>query len=158
MSIVFAGCLDRMIGGNVGDRTNRTCDQRRSETIDLNVAAVSIFSRYRRIWMLIRRNSELSGPIASYCMHCSPFQIHDDPTFRIWVALGTIGMRGAHALTIPQIVHPRHVAAPVTFLVYSASVSPTPFLSPKTSSPHRRSSGPLSIPLPGMATRPHARC
>ena len=39
--IVFAGCLDRMIDGNVEDLS---CDQGRSRTFDQEVAAVSICS------------------------------------------------------------------------------------------------------------------
>jgi len=43
--IVFAGCPDRMIGGNVDDWS---CDQGRSRIIDQEVAAVSFSSRSRR--------------------------------------------------------------------------------------------------------------
>ena len=44
--IVFAGCLDGMIGGNVEDWS---CDQGRSGTFDQEVAAVSICSPTRLI-------------------------------------------------------------------------------------------------------------
>ena len=100
--IVFAGCLDGMIGGNVDDRT---CDLGRSGTIDQEVAAVAICSRSIRIWKSIRPYFESSGAAASYGMRCNPFQIHDFPTSGDCEALEAICMRGAPALTTPQIVH-----------------------------------------------------
>jgi len=101
--IVFAGCLDRMIDGNVD---NRNCDQGRSRTFDQEVAAVSICSRSRRIWKSIRPDSESSVAAALDGMCCNPFQISDFRTPGDCEASEAIGMRGAPALTVPQIVHP----------------------------------------------------
>jgi len=106
--IVFAGCLDGMIGGNIDDRT---CDQGRSGTCGQAVAAVLICSRSRRIWKSIRLDYVSSVAAASNGMSCNPFQIHGFPTSRDCEALEAIRMRGAPALTVPQIVHPYPVAA-----------------------------------------------
>jgi len=75
--IDFPGCLDGMIGWNVGDRT---CDQGRSGTCDQAVAAVSICSRSRRIWKSIRPDSVSSIAAASDGMCCNRFQIDHFPT------------------------------------------------------------------------------
>ena len=77
MSIMFAVCLDGMIGGNVGDRS---CGQGRSGTFCQEVAVVSICSRSRRIWKSIRPDSESLLTATSYCMHCIPCQNHHFPT------------------------------------------------------------------------------
>ena len=87
--IVLPGCLDGIIGGNVGDRT---CNLGRSRTYDQAVAAVAICSRSRRIWKSIRPDSECLGAAASNGMCGDPFQIHDVPTSGDCEALEAIGM------------------------------------------------------------------
>ena len=97
------GCLDGMIGGNVDDLS---CDQGRSGTFDQEVAAVSICSRSRRNWKSIRLDSESPVAVASNGMRCDAFEIRDFPTSGDCEVLEAICMRGAPALTVPQIVHP----------------------------------------------------
>ena len=101
--IMSVGCLDGMIGGNVCDWT---CDQGRSGTLCQEVDAVAICSRSRRIWKSIRLDSESSVAAALDGMCCTLFQIYDFPTSGDCEASEAIGMRGAPALPVPQIVHP----------------------------------------------------
>ena len=103
MSIVLTGCLDRMLGGNVDDRT---CDQGQSGTCVRDVAAVAICLQSRLMWTSIFTDSEHSGAAASNSVCGNPFQIHDFQTSGDYEAFEAICMCGAHALTVPHIVHP----------------------------------------------------
>jgi len=111
----------------------------------------------RGIWKSIRQDSESPGAATSEGMRCTPFLIHHCATRGTGEALEGIGMRAAQFLIVPQIVHPKPVVAPVTFLVYFDPPSHFPSL-PFQSIHPRRISSPLSIGLRRVATRPHAGC
>ena len=67
-------------------------------------------------------------------IRCNLFQIYDFPTSGDCEALELICMRGAPALTDPQVDDPYPVVTPVTFLVYAAPAPQLP-LSPSQSIP-----------------------